>query len=330
MPALGYDSILGTGISTSAAAGGGATALGASSFLGPIGIGLSLAGMFLGKKKVQAPPPRSYLGEMRGAVGAQRGILPDIVSGESEASQAYQQLQQQTFMGQLGVMQNLYGAYAPASAQIASQNLGQFAPMYGYAAGYATDAMRQGIGAGGMGLLDTMTSQAQRDLSAGGELTPEQLAYAQQSARMASTARGLTSSNLGIANEILNTYKVRMAREDRARQYAQNVYGLQQNLASTGAQLYGQPIMSLASSVSPTSLLGQSLQYQSAQGPQFMQPESQYMANLKGSNQNAALQTNLANAQIRAGIGSGLMSLGGSIFGGYAQGRGQAGLSMFG
>lgn len=319
-----------SGLATEVGAGLGASA-GLGAALGPIGLGLGLASaLFGGGGGVRPPPPRSYLGEMRKAIGGQRDVLPDVISGEYDAAAAYQKLQQQTLMGQLGVMQNLYGAYAPAAAQIAGQNLSQFAPMYGQAAGYATGAMRQGIGEGGMGLLNTLTSQAQQDLSAGGALTPEQLSYAQQSARMASSARGLASSNLGIANEILNTYNVRRAREDRARKFAQEVYGLQQNLASTGAQLYGQPIMSLASSVSPTALLGQSLQYQSSQGPQFMQPESQYMANLMGSNQNAALSANLANAQIRAGVGSGLMSAAGNVFSGYATGRGQAGLPLFG
>lgn len=276
------------------------------------------------------PPPRSYSGELNEAVSSQRGILPNVISGEAEAALAYQNLQRNSLMGQLGVMRDLYGAYTPVAAQISGQSLQTMAPMYGQAAGYASNAFRQGIGSGGMGLLDLMTSQARGDLEMGGNLTPQQLAYAQQDARRASTARGLTSSNIGIANEILNTYKVRNAREDRARNYATSVYGLNQNLASVGSQLYGSPIMSLISSTSPTTLLGQSLQYQGAQGNQYIQPESQYLANVKGGNQNAAIQTGLANSQIRAGVGAGLMSMGGQMLGGYMQGRGQAGLSMFG
>lgn len=331
MPALGYDSVLGTGISTATTAGGGAAALGGlGAALGPIGLGLSLAGMFMGKKKVNAPPPRSYLGEMRGAVGAQRDVLPDVVSGDYDASMAYQNLQRQTLMGQLGIMGDLYGAYTPAAAGISGMNLDAFAPIYGRAAGYSADALRQGIGAGGMGLLDMMTAQAGEGLAAGGDLTPGELNFAQQSARQAAAARGMNSSPWAAASEVLNSYKVRQAREDRARSYAASVYGMNQGLAGLGAQLFGNQYLGLASATSPTSLLGQSMQFQGAQGPQFMQPESGYNANVMGSNQNATLQTALANAQIRAGIGSGLMSAGGQIFGGYAQGRGQAGLPLFG
>lgn len=228
-------------------------------------------------------------------------------------------------MGQLGVMQDLYGYYMPAAAELGARNLDAYAPMYGAAAQYASGAMRQGIGAGGVNLLDTMTGQAQAGLDAGQSMTPADLAYAQQSARAASAARGLNTSGMGIANEILNTYRMRTAREDRARQYAQSVYGLNQGVATLGQQLYGQPITALVSAMSPATLIGQAQGFQSSQGPQFMQPESQYMANVMGGNANTSMQTSMANAQISAGRQAGMMSMLGSIGGGIMGGIGQAG-----
>ena len=316
------------GLAASAVGAGGAAASGLMAAMGPVGwvgLGLSALGLFGKKKKVSAPPPRSYLGEMSEALDAQRSILPRIEEGEIAAQDVYGALQERSMMGQLGVLQNLYGAYAPAGAEMAAYNLDTFAPMYGAAAQYATGTMRQGIGAPGMSLLDTMTGQAQEGLNAGQNMTAADLAFAQQGSRAANAARGLNMSGMGIANEILNTFKMRTAREDRARQYAQSVFGLNQGIATLGQQLYGQPITALASAMSPTTLMGQATGFINAQGPQFMQPESQYMANVKGANQNAQLQTNMANAQISAGRQAGLMSMLGSIGGGVMGGIGQAG-----
>lgn len=313
-----------------AAAGAASTGLMAS--MGPIGIGLGLASLVMGakKNKIQAPPPRSYIGEMQGAVRAQNQLAPELAASDLNMSRLYQGLQRDTMMGQMGVMEDLYNAYTPVGQRLAGQNLDAFAPMYGAAAQYGTQAMRQGVGSAGMGLLDTMNMQAQQGLDYGRDLSPQEMTYAQQSARSAMGARGLNMSGMGIANEILNTYKVRNDREARARQFAQSTYGLNQGLASLGGQLYGQSMNNLVAPLTAQGLLGQSSTYQQLQGPQFAQPESQYNANIMGSNQNVGLQTNMANAQTRAGITSGLMSMVGSLGGGYMQGRGQAGLPLFG
>lgn len=265
-------------------------------------------------KGISAPNARSYYGEMSGALEAQQAILPDIAAAEREAMPMYRQLQEESLMGQLGTMENLYGRYAPAGAAISQQNLNAMAPSYQRAAGMARDTYMAGMAPGTAGLLSTAMGQAQRDLDAGFSLTPQMQTVAQQSARSAMAARGLTG-NQAVGQEVLNSFRLGMAREDRARQYAGSVYGLGAGIADRSAATYGAPILSNV--MSPGSLLGAASGMVGAQGPQFVQPESQYMAGVMGQQYSTQAQVNIARAQAQAGLQSGILSGLGSIAGAY-------------
>lgn len=75
-------------------------------------------------------------------------------------------------------------------------------------------------------LLALLNQQAEGDLMAGSSLTPEDLRYAQQSARAAMAARGMNGSNAAVADEILRQYNLGQDRLNQRRQFAGNVVGL--------------------------------------------------------------------------------------------------------
>ena len=300
---------------TGMAAVGATTALGGAMAIGGVGAALdSSRKASKAAKGISAPNARSYYGEMTGALDAQRNILPDIAIAEREAMPMYRQLQEESLMGQLGTMGNLYEKYAPAGASISQYNLAHMAPAYQQASGMARDAYMAGMAPGSAGLLSTAMGQAQRDLDAGASLTPQMQTIAQQSARAAMAARGLTG-NQAVGQEILNSYRLGTAREDRARQYAGSVYGLGAGIADRSAATYGAPILSNV--MSPGSLMGAASGMLGAQGPQFVNPESQYMAGVMGQQYSTQAQVNIARAQAQAGLQSGILSGLGSIAGAY-------------
>lgn len=256
-------------------------------------------------KGISAPNARSYYGEMTGALEAQRKILPDIATAEREAMPMYRQLQEESLMGQLGTLGRLYEQYAPAGAAISRYNLGQMSPIYQQAAEQSRQAYMAGMAPGAAGLLSTMTQQAQTGLNAGRGLTPEMQTLAQQSARAAMAARGLTG-NQAVAQEVLNSYRLGTEREAQARQFATGVYGLGQGVADRAAATYGAPILSNV--MSPGTLMGAASGMVGAQGPQFVQPESQYMAGVMGQQYSTQAQVNIARAQAQAGLQGGILS----------------------
>ena len=75
-------------------------------------------------------------------------------------------------------------------------------------------------------LLALLNEQAEGDLMAGTRLTPEELRFAQQSSRAAMAARGMSGSNMAVADEILRTYDLGQNRLNQRRQFASGVVGL--------------------------------------------------------------------------------------------------------
>lgn len=268
------------------------------------------ASMSAAKQAGKRPPPRSYFGEMDEALDAQGRILPKIITQEGIAQDAYRGLQERGLMGQMGSLRNLYDAYTPMAADVSGRSLSAMSPVYQQASAGARDAYVAGMAPGSYGLLNTMIGSAQADLDAGTGLTPAGRVLAEQSARRAMAARGLTG-NQAIAQEVLNSYSLGQARQDRARQFAGAAYGLGSGLSGQAAQTYGNVMLSNV--MSPTGMLGAAGTMIGAQGPQFTQAESQYMAGVKGQEYNTAAQANIAKAQAMAGIGSGFMSMAGSL-----------------
>lgn len=276
--------------------------------------GSALLGAVSKPKKQSAPPPRSYLGEMQSALAGQSSIQGQLLDLERQYTPQYQDLQRTTLQGQMGTLGSLYRDAGSLSSGLQSDYLGMQAPIYGQVGEASMAAYQQSLDPATRGLYSSMMQSAQADLNAGREMTPQMQQMAQQSARQAMAARGL-SGNQAVAQEVMNSYQMQNAREDRARQYAGGMYnaGVGQTQAAMG--LYGNPLMTQLNAVSPTALLGTAGQMAQGLGTKIFQPESQYNAALQSSNQGVATQIASANAQAQAGWASGMMGMAGSLGG---------------
>lgn len=304
---------------------GGGTVAGLASGAGMLGMAAgSAVGSMMGGKggKISAPTNRSYLGEMQDALSSQGNVQDQLLGLERQYTPQYQSLQEQSLMGQMGNLNNLYGQAIPQSMALQSQYAQAQAPLYGQVGELSRNAYQQALDPNTRGLAAMMQQSAMSDLSYGRNLTPEMTQQAQQSARAAMAARGLTG-NQAIGQEVLNSYNLQNQREDRARSYAGGVYnaGVAQQQAANS--MYGAPLMANMNLISPSGMLGQAQQNYGNLGAKLFQPESQYNAGVYGANQSNQTQTQLANAQINAGQQSGLMSMVGQLGGAYL---GNAGL----
>lgn len=263
-----------------------------------------------------APNERSYLGEMRSALDSQAAIQGQALAQESQWTPAYQQLQQQTLMGQMGTLNNLYGKAGEYSAGLQNAYLGMQAPIYGQVGKAARNAYQQTLDPTTAGLYNTMSQQAAAGLANGTALSDQENRLAQQSARAAMAARGMQQGNQAIAAEVLNSYNLGQARQAQNRAFASQIYGIGQSNASQAMNMYGQPLMTQMANYNPAALVGTAGVMSQGLGTKIFQPESQYNAGIYGANQSNATQTQIANIQAQAGQNSGLMGMIGGLGGG--------------
>lgn len=269
----------------------------------------------MGSTKVQAPPPRDYYKEMRDTIRAQIDMAPELLENERKLVPQWQKLQYEQMMGQANNLQSFYGEVMDPFAKLA----GRYATSMGENAmkplGLATRNAYESALGGGQELQNVMRSQAMADLNAGMNLTPEMQRQAQQMARAGSTARGLTNTNLGLAEEILGGYNMGMNRQNMARQFATTVLGNDMSIAGNAYNQYGAPMMQgMMQGFSPTGIAGNAMGMNSSLGPQYLQPESQYASNIYQGNYNAQMQANVASAQNNASMwGAGMSVLGSAV-----------------
>lgn len=274
----------------------------------------------MGSTKVQAPPPRDYYKEMSDTIRAQIDMAPKLMEAERRLVPQWQQLQYDQMMGQANNLKTFYRSVMGDSAQLLEQYGSLFADSLAPIAQRSRNTYDLGLG-GGAALQNTMRAQALNDLNYGMELTPEMRTQAEQMARSAATARGLTNSAQGVALEALSGYNLGMQRQDRARTFANAVLGNDVSMSGAAYNQYGAPLVSSGlGALSPMGLAGMATQYNQGLGPVYLQPESQYAANLYSANQNAQLQANIATAQNKSALTSGLLSAAGSVVGGMATG----------
>jgi hypothetical protein len=247
-------------------------------------------------KKVSAPAPRDYKQEMLDSMAGQEAIQPRLLALEKQYQPLYQQLQQEMMDRQMEYQLDSYGKAIPKSAELSGQFARAMSPVYGEMGVLAQNAYRQGMGEPAMGLYDSLMTSAQTDLAAGRNLTPEMERVAQQTARQAMAARGLTG-NQAIAQEVLNSYQMADARENRARQFAGNMYAAGQGNFQNAMATYGNPMMTQANAYSPANLYGNAYTMSQGLGAQIFNPESQYNANLITANRKEAMDVQIANAQ---------------------------------
>jgi hypothetical protein len=249
-------------------------------------------------------------------MSAQEAIQPRLLALEQQYTPEYLKLQEQGIGYGTQAMGRLLGQAQGVSAGLQSNFLGMQAPLYGQVGQAAQGAYRQTLDPQAMGLYNSMMQSAQSDLSAGRNLTPQMQKLAQQAARQAMAARGL-SGNQAVAQEVLNTYQLQDAREARARQFAGSMYDAGTAQANTAMSMYGQPLMTQMAGYSPASLVQGGAGMYGSMGSKLFEPESQYNASLVTANRQEQMQAQLANAQSRAGLTSGLMGMAGALGGAF-------------
>lgn len=265
--------------------------------------------------KTKMPPPRDYYAEMKGAMDAQYRLAPEMIAKERELVPQWQKLQMEQMTAGAGNLKSFYGSVMNDSADLMRQYGSTFTDALSPIARGARSTYEQGLG-GGQRLQNTMRGQAESDLSYGMGLTPEMERESQQRARAGMTARGLTNTNRGIGAEILGGYKMGMDRQDRARTFANQVLGNDVTMAGNAYSQYGAPLITSGlQSFSPMGLAQSATAGMQNLGPSYLQPESQYSANLYSANQNMQMQAATANAQASNALFGGAIGALGSFAG---------------
>lgn len=263
--------------------------------------------------KVKTPPPRDYYGEMKGAMDAQYRLAPEMIAMERALTPQLQALQLEQMQGQAKNLQTFYGSVMGDSANLLKQYGSTFSDALSPIARGARSTYEQGLG-GGERLQNLMRSQAETELGYGMGLTPEMERESAQRARAGMTARGMANTNQGIGAEVLGGYKMGMDRQDRARTFAGQVLGNDVTMANNAYQQYGSPLISSGlQAMSPMGLAQGAMAGMSTLGPTYLQPESQYNANLRMGNQNMQMQAAIANAQAKNAMITGAMNMFGNM-----------------
>jgi len=273
--------------------------------------------------KVDAPAERGYINEMQSALEGQMGIQGQLLSAEKQYTPEWQAIQKQALMGGMGNLASIYAGTNDQSMALQRQNLQGQGNLYGQVGGYARNAYNATLDPTTAGLYTSMANQAASGLESGRNLSDQEMRMAQGNARAAMAARGMQFGNQAIAAEVLGSYNLANQREDRARNYAGQVYGIGQQNASQAMSMYGQPLMNQMNQFSTPAMLGQSQQLYGGLGAKLFQPESQYNAQIISANQQNQIQAEMANAQAQAGMISAGIGAIGMMGGGFL---GNAGL----
>ncbi len=288
------------------------TAIGIGSLAAASGIGGGGGG-----NKIQAPAARNYLGEMQSALNAQAGIQDQLINQQNQYMPQYQQMQQTALMNQMGNVNAQYQAAMPQSFALQNQYAQGMNSVYGNVGQTAQNAYAQTMNPQYAGLQASMLGTVQNQLNAGTGLTDQMTQQAQQSARAAMSARGLTG-NQAIGQEVLNSYNLGQTRQQQALTNASALYGQGMQQANSAMASYGSPLMASMGGMGATGLIGTAgAQNASLNQNMLFTPESQYNAGIYGANQSNAMQTQLANQQAQAGWSSGMMGMVGNLGGAY-------------
>ena len=164
-------------------------------------------------------------------------------------------------------------------------------------------------------LLEAVNAQALAGAQAGTNLTPQQERYALQVARRGMADRGLGMGNQGLISDVLGTYRLGMERQQANLQNANATLALNKSFTADPFQaILGRQGQAFSSGIGQQQF---ATGFASNIGPRLFSTESQYMADLQGSNQQTAAAYAAAQAQVKAGALSAAGSLVGSGLGAY-------------
>jgi len=272
------------------------------------------------KAKVPEPNPQAdynqYLAEGRNALNVQAALLP--MQADLERGLAPKLID--TRMAGLGAtaqgLMGLYGdLYAPAQQLQQRYATDQLSMLSGMG-GQATQAALASLDPTTRGIYSTFGQQALSDLQAGTSLTAQETTQAQEAARAAAAARGVTFSRQGTDLEVLNTYNMGQRRLAQRQGVAQQAYQMGAGQQQVGLTGFLNPAFAASQQYSLTGLAGGATgMYADVGSSPFLQPESQYLANIRANRIQMETAIQSANAQRSAGIAGGALSAAGAMGG---------------
>ena len=271
--------------------------------------------------KAPAPNPQAdyqqYLAEGTNALNAQSALLPLQASLESRLQPMLTQQQMSGLRGQAQGMLGLYGdLYAPAQA-FQQRYANDQITMMGGLGQQATNAAIGSLDTNTQGIYNTFGQQALSDLQAGSSLNYQETNQAQQAARAAAQSRGLNFSRQGSDLEILNTYNMGQKRLQQRQGVAQAAYQMGAGQQQVGLQGYLNPAFAASQQYGLSGLVQGAQAGYANLGNSFLQPESQYMANIRANRIQMETSIQAAKAAQSGAITGGLIGAAGSIAGGY-------------
>lgn len=273
-----------------------------------------------GKAKTPAPNPTAdynqYLAEGSNALRAQDQLLRQQVGYEAGLQPLLTAQQMASFKGQSQGLLGLYGdLYAPAQQMQERYGADQLA-MLGRGGQMATQAAIGSLDANTQGIYSTFGQQALSDLQMELSLNAQETTQAQQAARAAAQSRGLNFSRQGSDLEVLNTYNMGQTRQRQRQATAQSAYQMGMGQQQVGLQSFLNPAFATSQQYGLSGLVqGAQAGYAGLGQSSFLQPESQYLANIRANRIQMETSIQSANAQRSGAIWGGVASAAGAIIG---------------
>jgi len=262
-----------------------------------------------------APPPRDYAKETTDTLEAQLKLAPEKYAAEAKYGPLYQQLTIDQLRSATPQLLDIYqkqlapGLAATEAASRSAARAGDIADVttLGPQARAAIKAMNPEQAR----LVETLTMQAQQGLDAGTQLTPDQARMAQQQARQAWAARGLSQSPGAAVSEVLSSQLAGLGQGQMRQQNALTAFGANQTLyGDPWQQILGRPSQSF--SMVP----GVAGQAGGMNPGALFNPESQYAADINNQNYQGQLSSNIAGASNMSGLLGGGLGAVGNVLGG--------------
>jgi hypothetical protein len=254
---------------------------------------------------------RQYYGEQMAALQTQASVLPRAVEIEESLRGGLQQSYGRGITSQAGTLLGVYESLRPITQNLQYQSIGQDISLYGMAGQMGTQAYLGSMDPRTRGIYGNLQNQALSDLRLGASLSPEDMQFAEQAGRAQFTASGF-SGGRAAAIEALSGYNVSRQRLMERRNFGMQAYGLGEAATQAGYQFYANPAMSSSQMYSIPGLVASSEASLGALGPQFLTPESQYLANIRANRVQQENANRAAKAQERAGLASAAGSLAGA------------------
>jgi hypothetical protein len=217
-------------------------------------------------------------------------------------------------------MLGLYGdLYAPAQA-MQKRYAGDQLTMLGGLGQQATQAALGSLDPTTRGIYNTFGQQALSDLQMGSSLNAQETTQAQQAARAAAQSRGLNFSRQGTDLEVLNTYSMGQRRQQQRQATAQSAYQMGTGQQQVGLQGFLSPAYASSQQYGLTGLVQGAQAGYANLGQSFLQPESQYLANIRANRIQMETSIQAANAAQSGGIMGGALGAMGTIGGAMIMG----------